>query len=124
MGRQILRITAAATGILLAIVVFMNFEIFEIKTTAMMPVLEPGMCVLVQRCDASEVELGDLVLYEAAAYDFDTQDGLMAIRMVSGEKDGKFRLSCSEEAVYGREIAVDGEKIWGKVILWERKNAS
>lgn len=119
-----MRILAAATGILLAIVVFMNFEIFEIKTTAMLPVLEPGMCVLVQRCDASDVSVGDLVLYEAAAYDFDTQDGLMAVRMVSGKKDGKFRLSCSEEAVYGEETAVDGEKIWGKVILWERKNAS
>lgn len=124
LGKWILRLAAAVLGTVLALAVFVNFEIFEVRTTAMLPVLEPGMRVLVQSCDADDVELGDIVLFEAEFYDFDTQDGLRSVRMVSGMNGDKVRLSCSPEAVYGDELTIEADKILGKVILWERKNAN
>lgn len=109
-------------GVLLAAAVFGNFEFFEIKSVAMMPILEPEQVVLVKRCDASQVGVGDLVLYIADAYDIDSQEGRKSIRIVSGKKDGKLRLSCSAAAVYGIDLTIDEDKILGKVILWEKRS--
>lgn len=124
MAKHLMRCIAAMLGIILAVYCFFNFEFIEIKSVSMMPDLQSGQWVLVKRCAASEVNTRDLVLYDAPVYDFDTQDGLRGIRRVSGKKDGKFRLSCSPDAVYGEDLTLDEDKIWGKVILWERKNAN
>lgn len=122
LARCISGIAAVLLGLVLAAVLFGNFEIFEVKSVAMMPILEPGQRVAVKKCGASEVDIGDLVLYEADAYDFDSQEGRKSIRIVSGKKDGKLKLSCSPEAVYGKALTIDEDKILGKVILWERKS--
>lgn len=109
-------------GAVLAATAFGSFEFFEIKSVAMIPILEPGQMVLVKKCEASQVGVGDLVLYIADAYDIDSQEGRKSIRIVSGKKDGKLRLSCSAAAVYATDLMIDEDKILGKVILWERKS--
>lgn len=124
LAKWLLRCMAALLGVMLAVYCFFNFEFVEIKSVSMMPDLQAGQRVLVKRCVPSEVDTGDLVLYDAPVYDFDTQYGLKGIRRVSGKKDGKFRLSCSPDAVYGEDLTLDEDKIWGKVILWEKKNAN
>lgn len=113
---------AVLLGMALAVTVFRSLEIFEVKSVTMMPILEPGQMVLVKKCEASEVGVGDLVLYTADAYDIDSQEGRKSIRIVSGKKDGKLRLSCSTAVVYGRDLTIDEDNILGKVILWEKKS--
>lgn len=120
MGKWILRLTAAVLGVTTALYFFGNYELYKVESTAMLPILEPGGRVLIKKCEASDISVGDLVLYRTDVYEFDSQEGRKSIRMVSGKKDGCFRLSCSPDAVYGRALTVDGEKLLGKVILWEK----
>ena len=118
------RILAACFGTVLALVVFLNFEIFEIKGVSMLPELMPGQHVLVKKGTADDLNIGDFVLYETPFYDFDSQDGGRGIRKVAGIKDGEVRLSCSPDAVQAQTLTLPKEEILGKVILWQKKNES
>ena len=118
------RILAACFGTALALVVFLNFEIFEIKGVSMLPELMPGQHVLVKKGTADDLNIGDFVLYETPFYDFDSQDGGRGIRKVAGIKDGEVRLSCSPDAVQAQTLTLPKEEILGKVILWQKKNES
>lgn len=118
------RILAACFGTALALVVFLNFEIFEIKGVSMLPELMPGQHVLVKKGTADDLKIGDFVLYETPFYDFDSQDGGRGIRKVTGIKDGEVRLSCSPDAVQAQTLTLPKEEILGKVILWQKKNES
>lgn len=118
------RILAACFGTALAFVVFLNFEIFEIKGVSMLPELMPGQHVLVKKGTADDLNIGDFVLYETPFYDFDSQDGGRGIRKVAGIKDGEVRLSCSPDAVQAQILTLPKEEILGKVILWQKKNES
>ena len=122
--RWVARILAACFGTVLALVVFLNFEIFEIKGVSMLPELMPGQHVLVKKGTADDLNIGDFVLYETPFYDFDSQDGGRGIRKVAGIKDGEVRLSCSPDAVQAQTLTLPKEEILGKVILWPKKNES
>lgn len=122
--RWVARILAACFGTALALVVFLNFEIFEIKGVSMLPELMPGQHVLVKKGTADDLNIGDFVLYETPFYDFDSQDGGRGIRKVAGIKDGEVRLSCSPDAVQAQTLTLPKEEILGKVILWQKKNES
>lgn len=122
--RWVARILAACFGTVLALVVFLNFEIFEIKGVSMLPELMPGQHVLVKKGTADDLNIGDFVLYETPFYDFDSQDGGRGIRKVAGIKDGEVRLSCSPDAVQAQTLTLPKEEILGKVILWQKKNES
>ena len=124
MAKFFLRTGSAIVGIVLAIVLYMNFGIFEIKTVFMYPALKPGQHVLIHKTSAEQISIGDLVLFEAPFYDFDTQEGMLAVRRVSGIKDGTLRLECDAPAVAKDVLAVDEESGRGKVILWQKKNES
>lgn len=115
-----MRLSAAVLGVTAALYFFGNYELYEVEGTAMLPILEPGSRVLIKKCEASDISVGDLVLYRTDVYEFDSHEGRKSIRMVSGKKDGCFRLSCSPDAVYGRSLTVEGEKLLGKVILWKK----
>ena len=118
------RILAACFGTALALIVILNFEIFEIKGVSMLPELMPGQHVLVKKGTADDLNIGDFVLYETPFYDFDSQDGGRGIRKVAGIKDGEVRLSCSPDAVQAQTLTLPKEEILGKVILWQKKNES
>ncbi len=122
--RWVARILAACFGTALALIVFLNFEIFEIKGVSMLPELMPGQHVLVKKGTADDLNIGDFVLYETPFYDFDSQDGGRGIRKVAGIKDGEVRLSCSPDAVQAQTLTLPKEEILGKVILWQKKNES
>lgn len=49
---------------------------------------------------------------------------MLAVRRVSGIKDGTLRLECDAPAVAKDVLAVDEESVRGKVILWQKKNES
>lgn len=89
MAKFFLRTGSAIVGIVLAIVLYMNFGIFEIKTVFMYPALKPGQHVLIHKTSAEQIGIGDLVLFEAPFYDFDTQEGMLAVRRVSGIKTAR-----------------------------------
>ena len=122
--RWVARILAACFGTALALVVFLNFEIFEIKGVSMLPELMPGQHVLVKKGTADDLKIGDFVLYETPFYDFDSQDGGRGIRKVTGIKDGEVRLSCSPDAVQAQTLTLPKDEILGTVILWQKKNES
>ena len=119
--RWVARILAACFGTALALIVFLNFEIFEIKGVSMLPELMPGQHVLVKKGTADDLNIGDFVLYETPFYDFDSQDGGRGIRKVAGIKDGEVRLSCSPDAVQAQTLTLPKEEILGKVILWQKR---
>lgn len=125
MAKFILRVCSAFAGIGFAIVFYLNFEIFEIEKVYMYPALEPGQHVLVSKAasaDIGNINVGDLVLFEAPFYDFDTQDGMLAVRRVSGIKGNTLQLECDAPAVSKDVLTVKSENVRGKVILWQKKN--
>lgn len=127
MAKFILRACSALAGIALAATFYLNFEIFEIEKVYMYPALEPGQHVLVSKAaseNIDEINIGDLVLFEAPFYDFDTQDGMLAVRRVSGIRGNTLQLECDAPAVAKDVLTVKSEKIRGKVILWQKKNES
>ncbi len=116
MGKRILRAGSVLGGIALAAAFYINFEIFEIESIFMYPTLEPGQRLLVQKTAGDSAAEGDLVLFEAPFYDFDTQDGMLAVRRISGISGENVTLKCDAPAVYGDVLTVDRSKIRGKVI--------
>lgn len=127
MTKFILRACSALAGIALAAAFYLNFEIFEIEKVYMYPALEPGQHVLVSKAaseNIDEINVGDLVLFEAPFYDFDTQDGMLAVRRVSGIRGNTLQLECDAPAVAKDVLTVKSEKVRGKVILWQKKNES
>ena len=120
MGRGILKAGSALGGIALAAVLYINFGIFEIESIFMYPTFQPGQRVLVQKTVADRAKEGDLVLFEAPFYDFDTQDGMLAIRRISRISGEKVTLICDAPAVYGDALTVDRSKIRGKIIEFKK----
>ena len=117
MGKSILKAGSALGGIALAAALYTNFGIFEIESIFMYPTLEPGQRVIVQKTAADNIAEGDLVLFEAPFYDFDTQDGMFAVRRISRISGENIMLECDASAVYGDVLTVDRSKIRGKVIV-------
>lgn len=125
MAKFILRIGSALAGVALAAAFYLNFEIFAMEKVYMYPTIEPGQHVLVRKAAAEnigDIHVGDLVLFEAPFYDFDTQDGLLAVRRVSGIQGDFLSLECDAPAVAKDVLTVDSGKVRGKVILWQKKN--
>lgn len=116
LGKRVLKAGSALGGIALAAALHINFGIFEIESIFMYPTFEPGQRVLVQKTAIGSIEEGDLVLFEAPFYDFDTQDGMLAVRRISRISGETVTLECDAPAVYGDVLTLDRSKIIGKVI--------
>lgn len=124
MGKLIFKAGSALGGIVLAAAFYINFEIFEIENIFMYPALEPGQRVLIQKTAADNVTEGDLVLFEAPFYDFDTQDGMLAVRRISRISGKNVTLKCDASVVYGDALTVDRSRIRGKVIEFRKLTKS
>lgn len=110
-------------GIVVGVIVFSNLKVVQVRSTVMMPELEPGEKILIRKDAAlmgfmgdSQIEVGDLVLYEAPYYTTDGE-GLLKIRRVTGVKGSWLRLDCDVETVSEQEIFVRRDAIKGKVIF-------
>ena len=120
MGKRILKAGSALGGIALAAALYANFGIFEIENIFMYPALEPGERVIVHKTAVGSIEEGDLVLFEVPFYDFDTRDGMLAVRRVSRVFGENVMLECDASVVYGDALTVDRSKIRGKVIEFKK----
>lgn len=110
-------------GIVVGVIVFSSLKVVQVRSTVMMPELEPGEKILIRKDFAlmgfmgeSQIEVGDLVLYDAPYYTTDGE-GLLKIRRVTGVKGGWLRLDCDAETVSDQEILVRRDAIKGKVIF-------
>lgn len=110
-------------GIVVGVIVFSSLKVVQVRSTVMMPELEPGEKILIRKDSAlmglmgdSQIEVGDLVLYEAPCYTTD-DEGLMKIRRVTGVRGSWLRLDCDAETVSEQEILVRRDAIKGKVIF-------
>lgn len=77
---------SAALGIALGVGLFANLMITEVEGSGMLPALAPGDRVLIDRLAPGEqVEVGDIVVYEAPYYSIDGEGQLLFLR-VTGER--------------------------------------
>ncbi len=110
----------AVLGTAAGIAVFTSLTVIQVEGSNMLPVLEPGTRVLVLQdslvTGQPDIQVGDLVLYEAPYYTTDGE-GLHKIRRVTGTRGSWFRLNCDTKTVNDQEILVHAEDIQGKVIL-------
>ena len=110
----------AVLGIAAGLLVFTGFMIVEVEGSTMLPSLEPGDRVVVQKenslMGAPELNVGDLVIYRAPWY---TTDGehLEKVRRITGLRGSWFRLNCDTDSVRSQEVLAGREDIPGKVIL-------
>ncbi len=110
----------ALLGTAAGVILFSSLAVIQVEGTAMLPTLEPGNRVLVLQdslvTGQPDIQVGDLVLYEAPYYTTDGE-GLHKIRRVTGTRGSWFRLNCDTKTVKDQEILVQAEDIQGKVIL-------
>ena len=83
----------------------------------MLPALEPGETVLVNRLDNGyDVNVGDLVVYETPYYTIDGE-GEYLIKRVTGSRGRWLKVDCDANTAEDKESFVDKKKILGKVVF-------
>ena len=110
---------SAAFGVAAGLAVFSSLMLIRVEGSSMLPTLEPGGRVLVQKAAGLGGELnldvGDLVIYEAPYYTADGE-GLLKIRRITGLRGDWVRLDRDLETVGESEVLVRRSEILGKVI--------
>ena len=110
----------AALGTVAGIILFSSLMVVKVEGSSMLPALEPGDHVLILQesllTGVPEIQVGDLVVYEAPYYTTDGE-GLQKIRRITGTRGSWLRLNCDVKTVKDQETLLRTEEIQGKVIL-------
>ena len=110
----------AALGTAAGVILFSSLMVVKVEGSSMLPALEPGDHVLVLQesllTGVPEIQVGDLVVYEAPYYTTDGE-GLQKIRRITGTRGSWLRLNCDVKTVKDQEKLIRTEEIQGKVIL-------
>ena len=110
----------AALGTVAGIILFSSLMVVKVEGSSMLPALEPGDHVLILQesllTGVPEIQVGDLVVYEAPYYTTDGE-GLQKIRRITGTRGSWLRLNCDVKTVKDQEMLLRTEEIQGKVIL-------
>ena len=111
---------SAALGVAAGLAVFGSLMLIKVEGSAMLPTLEPGDRVLVQKAEGLSrklnLEIGDLVIYEAPYYTADGE-GLLKIRRITGQRGSWIRLDSDLQTVDESEVLVRCSEILGEVLV-------
>ena len=111
---------SAALGVAAGLAVFSSLMLVRMDGSSMLPTLEPGDRVLVRKesviSGPLNLEVGDLVLYEAPYYTADGE-GLLKIRCITGQRGSWIRLDSELESVSESEVLVRRSEILGEVLV-------
>ena len=111
---------SAAFGVAAGLAVFSSLMLVKMDGSSMLPTLEPGERVLVRKESVIggplNLEVGDLVLYEAPYYTADGE-GLLKIRRITGQRGSWIRLDSELESVAESEVLVRRSEILGEVLV-------
>ena len=110
----------AALGTAAGVILFSSLMVVKVEGSSMLPALEPGDHVLILQesllTGVPEIQVGDLVVYEAPYYTTDGE-GLQKIRRITGTRGSWLRLNCDVKTLKDQEMLLRTEEIQGKVIL-------
>ena len=111
---------SAALGVAAGLAVFSSLTLVRMDGSSMLPTLEPGDRVLVRKesviSGPLNLEVGDLVLYEAPYYTADGE-GLLKIRRITGQRGSWIKLDSELESVAESEVLVRRSEILGEVLV-------
>lgn len=111
---------SAALGVAVGLAVFSSLMLVKMDGSSMLPTLEPGDRVLVRKesviSGPLNLEVGDLVLYEAPYYTADGE-GLLKIRRITGQRGSWIKLDSELESVAESEVLVRRSEILGEVLV-------
>lgn len=111
---------SAALGVAVGLAVFSSLMLVKMDGSSMLPTLELGDRVLVLResviSGPLNLEVGDLVLYEAPYYMADGE-GLLKIRRITGQRGSWIKLDSELESVAESEVLVRRSEILGEVLV-------
>lgn len=111
-----LKTVSALVGLFMAMVVYTTFGFVRIESAEMMPVLEPGKHVLVEKnSDSCEYNVGDIIVYEVPFFDIN-EEGRYAVRRIAGKNDDVLEVGSEQGLLRGEKEIVNIDKIFGKVI--------
>lgn len=120
LGKICSLVLSAALGTAAGLILFSSVMLVKVEGSSMLPALEPGDHVLVLQesllTGVPEIQVGDLVVYEAPYYTTDGE-GLQRIRRITGTRGSWLRLNCDVKTVKDQEKLLRAEEIQGKVIL-------
>lgn len=114
MGKWILRILAAVLDTGLAAGLFCSFALVRVEGSDMLPTLEPGDYVLINKWKKDELAVGDLVLYKAPYYEIDGAQ--YPLRRVVGVRDGWIKVGCDADLVLDGTQMIPAEYVVGTAI--------
>lgn len=115
MGRWICRGAAALLGIAAGMVLFSVITVIQVDGSSMLPTIEPGTKVIVEKIGTESIAIGDVVVYEAPLYDT-TGEGKFLVRRVKRMQGDCLLLGCDAQTVESVSVVVKKNKIMGKVI--------
>ena len=111
---------SAVLGVAAGLAVFSSLMLITVEGSSMLPVLESGNRVLVQKAAGLGGDLnlgiGDLVVYEAPYYTADGED-LLKIRRITGLRGDWVRLDRDLETVGESQVLVRRSEILGEVLV-------
>lgn len=111
---------SAVLGVAVGLVVFSSLMLMRVDGSSMLPTLEPGDRVLVLRNSALtgtlQLDVGDLVLYEAPYYTTDGE-GLLKIRRVTGLRGSWVRLEPELPVLGDSQVLVRRTEVLGEVLV-------
>lgn len=114
MGKWMLRILAALLGFGLALGLFCSFALVRVESSDMLPTLEPGDHVWINKWKKDDLAVGDLVLYKAPYYEIDGAQ--YPLRRVVGIRDGWIKVGCDADLVSDSTQMIPAEYVVGKAI--------
>lgn len=114
MGKRMLRILAALLGFGLALGLFCSFALVRVEGSDMLPTLESGDHVLINKWKKDDLAVGDLVLYKAPYYEIDGTQ--YPLRRVVGVRDGWIKVGCDADLVLDGTQMIPVEYVVGTAI--------
>lgn len=113
--RFLCKIFAAAIGVIAAIALFSSFMVLKVEGSSMLPTLEPGQRVIVNKLDRKDFGVGDLVVYKAPYYNIDGE-GQYLIRRVVGVRDSWIKVGRETDMVATDTEIIEKDIVLGKVM--------
>ena len=114
MGKWMLRILAALLGFGLALGMFCSFALVRVEGSDMLPTLEPGEHVWINKWKTDDLAVGDLVLYKAPYYEIDGEQ--YPLRRVVGIREGWIKVGCDADLVLDGTQMIPAEYVVGTAI--------
>lgn len=114
MKKWLRRLLAALLGAGLAAGLFCSFTLVRVQDSTMLPALEPGDYVLINKWNRTDLAVGDLVLYKAPCYDIDGAQ--YPLRRVTGIREGWIKVGCDAALAQDSTQMIPAEYVVGTVI--------